>query len=272
MFRGLRERIRGALDPQRYVYESQKLKLRRRGSSRGIERLTGARPGPGLQIELRGSRGARGRDPARGQANRARFRGGAALLAAVLAAAADSIDAWVPITLGVAAGVAASRARRSTWRDGARQSAPSLAPARAEPPLEHDREQRHQRADQGALDRAKEPAHPREPRLVDRMRFSWPERTTEGEAARRSGRRAVAGAGHEVELLERGRPVARRRRARVGRRGGGAGEADQGLLFCWTGTGHGDGARTRCAACAPRSPGSRGSPRAPAAGTTRTCS
>ena len=34
------------------------------------------------------------------------FASGAALLAAVLAAAADSIDTWVPITLGVAAGLA----------------------------------------------------------------------------------------------------------------------------------------------------------------------
>ena len=34
------------------------------------------------------------------------FAGGATLLAAVLAAAAESIDLWVPITLGVAAGIA----------------------------------------------------------------------------------------------------------------------------------------------------------------------
>jgi ubiquinone biosynthesis protein len=106
MFRGLGSRIRGALDPQRYLYESQKLKLRATRLVEGIERLAGVRPGPGLQIELRGSRTLEEAIRRAGRRIALAFAGGAALLAAVLAAAADSIDTWVPVTLGAAAGVA----------------------------------------------------------------------------------------------------------------------------------------------------------------------
>jgi predicted unusual protein kinase regulating ubiquinone biosynthesis (AarF/ABC1/UbiB family) len=106
MFRGLRERVGGALDPQRAIYELQKLKLRTTRLIEGVERLTGARPGPGLQIELRGSRTLEDAIRRAGRRIALAFAGGATLLAAVLAAAASSIDLWVPITLGVAAGVA----------------------------------------------------------------------------------------------------------------------------------------------------------------------
>ena len=106
MFRGMRERIGGALDPQKAVYEGQKLKLRVERLIEGIERLTGARPGPGMQIELRGSKGLEDAIRRAGRRIAIAFAGGATLLAAVLAAAASSIDLWVPITLGVAAGIA----------------------------------------------------------------------------------------------------------------------------------------------------------------------
>src|SRR5262245_48058878 len=106
MFRGLRERVGGALDPQRAIYEIQKLKVRATRLIEGVERLTGARPGPGLQIELRGSKTLEDAIRKAGRRIAIAFAGGAALLAAVLAAAASSIDLWVPVTLGVAAGIA----------------------------------------------------------------------------------------------------------------------------------------------------------------------
>jgi predicted unusual protein kinase regulating ubiquinone biosynthesis (AarF/ABC1/UbiB family) len=106
MFRGLRERVLGVFDPQKAVYETQKLKLRATRLIEGIERLTGARPGPGLQIELRGSRSLEEAIKRAGRRIALAFGGGATLLAAVLAAAASSIDLWVPITLGVVAGIA----------------------------------------------------------------------------------------------------------------------------------------------------------------------
>ena len=76
MFRGLRERVGGALDPQKAIYEIQKLKVRATRLIEGIERLTGARPGPGLQIELRGSQDAGGRDPQAGRRIALAFAGG----------------------------------------------------------------------------------------------------------------------------------------------------------------------------------------------------
>ena len=85
---------------------AQKLKLRATRLIEGIERLTGARPGAGLQIELRGSQTLEDAIRRAGRRIALAFAGGAALLAAVLAAAADSIDTWVPITLGVVAGLA----------------------------------------------------------------------------------------------------------------------------------------------------------------------
>ncbi len=106
MFRGLRERVGGALDPQKAIYEIQKLKVRATRLFEGIERLTGARPGPGLQIELRGSKTLEDAIRKAGRRIALAFAGGAALLAAVLAAAASSIDLWVPVTLGIAAAVA----------------------------------------------------------------------------------------------------------------------------------------------------------------------
>ena len=92
--------------PQRAIYEGRKLKLRVSRLLEGIERLTGARPGPGLQIELRGSKTLEDAIRRAGRRIALAFAGGAALLAAVLSAAAGSIDAWVPITLGVVAGLA----------------------------------------------------------------------------------------------------------------------------------------------------------------------
>lgn len=106
MLRMLRTRLGGALDPQKTVYEIQKVKLRTTRLIEGIERLTGARPGPGLQIELRGSRSLEEAIKRAGRRIALAFGGGAALLAAVLAAAATSIDLWVPVTLGIVAGIA----------------------------------------------------------------------------------------------------------------------------------------------------------------------
>jgi len=106
MFKGMRERIGGALDLQRAIYESQKLKLRVTRLIEGLERITGARPGPGLQIELRGSKSLEDAIRRAGRRISLAFAGSAAMLAAVLAAAANSISLWVPITLGVVAGIA----------------------------------------------------------------------------------------------------------------------------------------------------------------------
>jgi predicted unusual protein kinase regulating ubiquinone biosynthesis (AarF/ABC1/UbiB family) len=106
MFKRLRDSLRDSLNPQRAVYEGQKLRLRLSRLLEGIERVTGARPGQGLQIELRGSKTLEEAIRRAGRRIALAFAGSATLLAAVLAAAADSIETWVPVTLGVAAGLA----------------------------------------------------------------------------------------------------------------------------------------------------------------------
>jgi len=88
------------------AYATLRARLAQVRGQLNAERLTGARPGPGLQIELRGSRTLEDAIRRAGRRIALAFAGGAALLAAVLAAAASSIDLWVPVTLGVAAGIA----------------------------------------------------------------------------------------------------------------------------------------------------------------------
>ena len=134
MVKGMRDRLRGALDLQGCAYEAQKLKLRTLRFIEGIERMTGARPGSGLQIELRGSKALEDAIRRAGRRIAIAFAGGAVLLAAVLAAAADTIDRWVPITLGVAASLAGIALIR-------RAHATALATRlRAQAAFEHDRE------------------------------------------------------------------------------------------------------------------------------------
>jgi hypothetical protein len=41
-------------DPRVALYELQKLRVRSRRLLEGLERVTGVRPGPGLQVEVRG--------------------------------------------------------------------------------------------------------------------------------------------------------------------------------------------------------------------------
>ena len=54
--RNVRDRLRRQADPQRLFYEGQKLKLRMTRLVEAIERATGARPGPKLQVDFIGSR------------------------------------------------------------------------------------------------------------------------------------------------------------------------------------------------------------------------
>ena len=80
---------------------------------------------------------------------------------------------------------------------------------------------------------------------------------------------ALRAAGHEVELLAQDQwpDVAARVAGAVA-----SGEADQGLLFCWTGTGTAMAANKVPGRARRARLGARGSPRARGAGTTRTCS
>lgn len=92
--------VREAASPRRLFYEGQKLKVRVVRLMEALERATGARPGPSLQVQFRGT------EPLEGIIQRAARRlalamtGGAALLAAALAANSPRVAAWAPAILG----------------------------------------------------------------------------------------------------------------------------------------------------------------------------
>ena len=55
VLRGLVDQALGGLDPQRALYEAQKLRLRLTRVVDAFERVTGARPGSRLQVDFRGT-------------------------------------------------------------------------------------------------------------------------------------------------------------------------------------------------------------------------
>jgi len=102
--RNVRDRLLRQADPQRLFYEGQKLKLRLTRLVEAIERATGARPGPKLQVDFLGS----------SEIERAIHRAGRRLaLAAVSAAAlvasattaAASIAGWIPVAFAAVGAV-----------------------------------------------------------------------------------------------------------------------------------------------------------------------
>ncbi|MBV8220121.1 MAG: hypothetical protein JO325_16770, partial [Solirubrobacterales bacterium] len=50
--RQLGERVRAAADPRELFFEAQKLRVRGERLLQSLERAAGARPGPGLQVEM----------------------------------------------------------------------------------------------------------------------------------------------------------------------------------------------------------------------------
>ena len=89
-------------DPRVALYELQKLRVRARRLLEGLERVTGARPGPGLQVEVRGL----------AELERSVRRMTIAIAAAALAAAIAlvvALVAWLGVTISAARAGARSR-------------------------------------------------------------------------------------------------------------------------------------------------------------------
>jgi predicted unusual protein kinase regulating ubiquinone biosynthesis (AarF/ABC1/UbiB family)/nucleotide-binding universal stress UspA family protein len=99
--RSVLSELAGRADPQTFLYEAQKLRLRASRAIEGVERLTGARPGRRLQVEFRGI------DSIEQAIVRSTRRlalaalAAAALIACGLTAASDSVAGWVPVVLAV---------------------------------------------------------------------------------------------------------------------------------------------------------------------------
>jgi predicted unusual protein kinase regulating ubiquinone biosynthesis (AarF/ABC1/UbiB family)/nucleotide-binding universal stress UspA family protein len=104
LLRNAGEQLAKNTNPQQLYYEAQKLKVRLVRFVDAVERATGARPGPKLQVDFLGAPAIE--DAIRGAGRRlALAAGGAAGLVGAAATAAAGTAGWIPITFAAVAGV-----------------------------------------------------------------------------------------------------------------------------------------------------------------------
>ena len=99
-FRQLTDRARQAANPQRMVYEGQKLMVRLTRIVEGLERVLGVRSGPSLRVEFRGTERLEAVIRRSGRRVAFAVAGGAALLSAALTASSAHLSVWIPALLG----------------------------------------------------------------------------------------------------------------------------------------------------------------------------
>jgi ubiquinone biosynthesis protein len=97
--RQLTDSLRGAANPRRLLYEGQKLRVRLTRTLEGLERAIGARPGPGLQMELKGTERLEASIRLAARTVALGMAAGAALLGAAVTASSTHLPAWVPALL-----------------------------------------------------------------------------------------------------------------------------------------------------------------------------
>ena len=102
--RNLLTKVRDSIDPRTLFYTSQKLALRVGRSIEALERLTGARPGPKLQVHFRGIEGVETDIRRAGRRLSLAFLSAGALIGTGMLAGHTNIPAWAPITTGSAGG------------------------------------------------------------------------------------------------------------------------------------------------------------------------
>jgi predicted unusual protein kinase regulating ubiquinone biosynthesis (AarF/ABC1/UbiB family) len=105
VMKGVVGRIRSSLDPKRVFYEGQKLKVRAVRLVEALERLTGARPGPKLTVNFRGTERLEETVRRAGRRLSLALTAGGALVATAITAASTHVAGWVPATVGAAGGV-----------------------------------------------------------------------------------------------------------------------------------------------------------------------
>jgi predicted unusual protein kinase regulating ubiquinone biosynthesis (AarF/ABC1/UbiB family) len=97
--------MRGQMDPQKLFYESQKLRMRAVRFVESMERLTGARPGPKLQVHFRGTERLEHNIWRAGQRLSLAVVAGALWIGTAVAAASADVAAWAPPLLAGLGGV-----------------------------------------------------------------------------------------------------------------------------------------------------------------------
>ena len=103
--KGLTERLRSKADPRRLFYEGQKLKLRVVRLVESFERLTGARPGPKLQVHFRGTESLEGTVRRAARRIAVSMAAGSAIIGAAVLGASPTVENWVPASLGTLGGI-----------------------------------------------------------------------------------------------------------------------------------------------------------------------
>jgi predicted unusual protein kinase regulating ubiquinone biosynthesis (AarF/ABC1/UbiB family)/nucleotide-binding universal stress UspA family protein len=103
--KGLLERVRDRLDPKTLFYEGQKLRVRATRLIEAVERLAGARPGPKLTVNFRGTERLEDTIRRAGRRLALALTAGGALVATAITASSTNVDGWVPVTIGTAGGV-----------------------------------------------------------------------------------------------------------------------------------------------------------------------
>jgi ubiquinone biosynthesis protein len=105
MMKGFLGRVRERADPRWLFYEGQKLRTRVVRLMEAIERLSGARPGPKLQVHFKGTEGLESTIRRAGRHVALAMTGGGALVGAAIAGTSPDVAGWLPSVLWVVGGL-----------------------------------------------------------------------------------------------------------------------------------------------------------------------
>jgi predicted unusual protein kinase regulating ubiquinone biosynthesis (AarF/ABC1/UbiB family) len=100
LMKNLVARAQAGADPKRLFYDVQKLKVRGERLVESFERISGARPGQRLQVDVRGISPLEHTIRVAARRLAIAITAGSALVATGATAAAPNVDRWVPVTLG----------------------------------------------------------------------------------------------------------------------------------------------------------------------------
>jgi hypothetical protein len=104
LMKNLLTRAQAGADPKRIFYDVQKLKVRGERLIESFERISGARPGQRLQVDIRGITPLERTIRIVARQLSLAITAGSALVACGATASAQNVAQWVPITLGATGG------------------------------------------------------------------------------------------------------------------------------------------------------------------------
>ncbi|HEX2030299.1 MAG TPA: AarF/UbiB family protein [Actinomycetota bacterium] len=105
MMKGFLDRLRERADPKWLFYEGQKIRARLVRLMEAIERLSGARPGPKLQVHFKGTENLETTIRRAGRRIALALTAGGALVGAAIASTAAGVPDWIPAAMGSTGGL-----------------------------------------------------------------------------------------------------------------------------------------------------------------------